>query len=346
MNRFLLPFLIALSLGACKKLPVPNTEYVDTNMYERFAVTSADFVSNSGNNLYFDLNVVAVKNSFTDFEFPDTTFVPYNQNGLVISVESVEKSNFSNNDSYQTIVLLDQTDVDFKFYDGPNIVSSLNRLNKLSKPENGQYFGVGFFARDEYSGNSPINYFKNINNQSLYEHTEQEMMEFITQNYLNLGKATQSNLYDALNNSVDKLIETDLSTNKSVTVVYTNLDDGASSVTYTQIIQKCLANNIKINSIYTGNINYIQYRIAMETGGFIAHTGTISTPLYYVHDLLANNKKEYTLKCKATKASNWGSISYFQAYISAFYEQGVSIFSDEFLRNEVDQVLPIYFKIP
>jgi hypothetical protein len=346
MNRFQLPLLIVLSLGACKKLPAPNLEYVDTNMYEDIAVTSALYESKTGNNLFFDLNIVAVKNSFTDFEYPDTTFVPYNQNGVTITVESIEKNVFSNNDSYQTILLIDETQEDFITYDGPNIVTSLNRLNKLSKETNQQYFGIGYFARDEVAGNSPINYFKNADNQSIFEHTEQDMMGFITQNYLNLGKATQSNLYDAVNDALDQLIATNLSSNKSITLVYSNLDDGASSITYIQIIQKCMINNIKINAIYTGPINYIQYRMVLETGGFIAHINTISTALYYVHDLLANNKKEYTLKCKATKASNWGAITYFQAYLIAFYEQGVSIFSDEFLRNEVEQYLPIYFKIP
>ena len=63
-------------------------------------------------------------------------------------------------------------------------------------------------------------------------------MEFITENYIQLGSAQNSNLYDAINNAVDQLIETSLSNNKSVTIIFSNLDDGGSSITSLQLIQK------------------------------------------------------------------------------------------------------------
>jgi hypothetical protein len=349
MNKILTLLFLLIVFGACKKLPVPKDEFVDPQKYfDNMAVTSVTYENKIGNNLYFDLNVVAMKNTVLDFYYPDSAFKEVSQNGITISVESVLKNTYSNNDNFQTIVLIDQTKEEFKSYFGIDINHGLNRLNKLCKKNENQDFGIGYFARDEVNGESPVYYFKNANTQSLFEHTEQEMMGFITQNYLYLGKAVNSNLYDAINDAVDKLIASTATTNKSVTVIFSNLDDGASAITNLQLIQKCLDNNIKINLISYLNFNFNNIRMASQTGGFVSQVASISTAVYHIHDLLANNKKEYTLKCRATRAANWTSNSFLWFYVHANYFQEINgIYFEEDLYDDldIDQYLPFYLKI-
>jgi hypothetical protein len=337
----------------CSKTTPPPEEFVNRQFwYEDMAVTNVEFVSKSGNNMYFDLHTVAMKNGEFGYYYPDTAFkeVYFTNGNFTVKPDSVYFKEYQENRGYQTIILIEQSVERFASYTGPALVDALNRINKVSDVNIGQYFGIGYFARDEVHGESPAHFFKNENNQSLFEHSEQDIMKFNSEGYTTLGKADASSLYDAIDKAMDHIIANPLSPNRSVTVLMSNYDDGLSSVTPAGLIQKGLINDIKINIIFYENGYYGHIRMATETGGFVSSSNAISllSPVFHLHDLLRGNYKEYVIRCKATRNGSWPTGYIVNGYIDVLYQEEIKgqYFEDDLYDDlDIDQLLPFVFKV-
>lgn len=353
MNKSLIYIVCLISVLGCSKLPEPSEEIIDRQMwYESMIVRKIDFVQKQGNELYFDLYVPACKNGKTGFYYPDSCFeeVYFNNGNITFSPDSIWQQETHKNESYQTIVLIDETALAFKEYSGPPFVDALNRLNKECREELGQYFGLGYFARDEVNGNSPVYFLKGEESQSIFDHNEQEVMRSVVSNYSQLGQAQSSSLYDAIDKALDILINEKKSIHQSVTVIFNALDDGSSSITMNNLILKAQQNNIKINLIGYDNATYEHFRLAHATKGFITYANIISilSPIYHIHDLLAENLNEYVIRCKCTRTANWSVGVSVYGYLDAFYYEEIDgqYFEDDLYDDlDIDQFLPIYLKV-
>lgn len=351
-------FLIILTVISCKKLDPPSEEYIDREFWEdAVTVTKVDYVSRQGGIMKFNLHVVATKNAETHHKYPNATFIPITL-GIPVNIDSVTKIETHNNLPFQTIVLVDETPTGWGPHNTQKLFDALNRMNKLCKPENNQYFGVGFYARDEYFSETPVHYFTN-ESSSIFNHSEQEIMDFICQFYSAIGIPQSSSLYDAMNSSVDKLIADPLSQNQSVTVVMGSNDDGLSTITYANLMQKCIDNNIKINLIASDVPNYNYFQLALSTGGFISdNSGTsisgnhssrnAESVIFHIYDLLAQNYKEYVIHCTATRTTSWMVGQVFNSYLEANYIEEITgnYFEDDLYDDLlINQKLPIYIKV-
>ncbi len=354
MNKY---FYILLSLAlSCKKINPAPDEFIDREFwYDAAVVTQIDFISKSGGDLFFDMHVVTMKNAETNFAYPFSAFKSTSGFSLSTSVypDSIRHNELNLNQPFQTIVLIDETTSDWNSYSDGTFIDALNRLNKLTKVENNQYFGIGFFARDEINGNSPVHFFKNTNTQSLFEHSEYDIMEFISENYMQLGAAYSSSIYDAMNLAVDELINNPLSNNQSVTVLVASFDDGLSLVNSSDLILKCKNNNIKINFLLQSVPSYTYFRMALETGGFVMdnsgtsisgnHLFETETTTFHLHDLLAKNYKEYIIRCRANRLSTWATGYQFNAYLEMNYYEEIN---SDYFEDDLYDDLEINHKLP
>jgi hypothetical protein len=360
MNK--IPFFIILICFGCKKISPPVDEHIDRQFWEdALAVTSVDYVSKSGGILNFDVHLVTMKNAETNHDFPDSTFknVYDLASGTTdILIDSISLSETTNDLPFQTIILIDETPDGYGPHNTGNIFDALNRMNKLCRSDNNQTFGIGFFARDEYFGNAPVYY--NGTSETMFTQNQQEILEFITKFYAALGIPMASSLYDAIDSSVEILIANPLSSNRSVTVVMGNDDDGTSLIPYNTLLQKCIDNNIKINLIVSDNSAYTYFQLALRTGGFIADNNgttysgnhssrTAESVIFHLHDLLAKNYKEYVLHCSAVRTVSWSTGTIFNGYLEASYFQEVegNYFQDDLYDDySLNQFIPISLKIP
>jgi hypothetical protein len=352
MNK--IHFLLLLTVFGCKKIDPAPDEFIDRQFWgEAIAVTDIEFVSKLGGVMKFDLHVVAMKNAATHHLYPDSTFKSVSgfSLGTTITADSITKNEITDNLPFQTIILVDETPSGWSQHNSAVFFDALNRMNKLCKAENNQFFGIGFYARNEYFENSPVYYFKEDVSGSLFEHSEQEILNFICKFYLGLGIPQTSSLFDAINASIDNLISNPLSTNQSITVILANYDDGFSSINYNNLLQKCIDNNIKINLITSDLTSYYLYQLALGTEGFIADVYSsrpAESVVFHAYDLLAKNYKEYILHCSATRVSPWGTGYLFSGYLQAIFSQEInSIYFEEDLYDDfsIDQKLPVSIKV-
>lgn len=356
MNKFLI-FLLLIGLG-CKKIDPPSNEFIDREFWaDAITVAKVDFISKQGNIMNFNMHVVATKNAETHHKYPNSSFFPVSI-GFPITIDSISKNETNNNLAFQTIILIDETPTGWGPQNTRKFFDALNRMNRLCKNENNQTFGIGFYARDEYFGETPVNYFTNENNE-FFNHTEQEIMAFISKFYTSLGIPLSSSLYDAMNSALDKLIANPISQNQSITVIMGSNDDGLSSITYTNFLQKCLDYNIKVNLIASDVPSYNYFQLALSTGGFISDNSgtsisgnhssrTAESVVFHMYDLLAQNYKEYIIHCKATRTTSWVAGTIFNSYLEANYTEEITgnYFEDDLYDDlEINQKLPISIKV-
>lgn len=360
-NKLYLFFILVVSGISCKKLDPPSEEIIERHTWlDAVCVTELDFESVSGNNLYFTMEVAALKNGKTVDVYPDSAF--YSIYGFALSanalVDSVYTIEIQNDNSYQNIMIVDQTGEDFLFVDNGNFIDAMNRNDKLCDAAKNQYCSFGFFARESLNGNAPV-HFVGEENGNIFDHTHQDVMAFLSLNYTNLGSATHSSLYDAIDRSIDKLVADPRSNRKSVTVVCNNNDDGNSALNATSLITKAKSNNISVNVIMQGFTSADLYRLAHETDGFISEGNSTPfggypynlsrTVVYHNHDLLAGNGKRYVIKGHVYRPSLWNSGHTFSGYLVAYcVKEFNSIYFQDDLNDDLDlnQRLPIYIKIP
>ena len=347
-----------LFASACKKIKAPeNLEIVDRDYWlDAIAVTKQNVLSVAGNTITFELELAAMQNAELTTIYPDASFHPDTVNGVIFTPVSIQRVELNEQRSFQTVLLVDASTDDWVYVDDGGFIDAINRLKKLTQSSGGsQTFGVGFFARDVYTGNAPVNFFRNSEG-SLFDHTHQELMQFLSHNYAHLNDATASSLYDAIDKAADELIAHPLSSNQSITVIMGNPDDGQSNATFNTILTKCKNNNIAVNMILQSVWSYNYYRLAHETGGFISDNNgtafyssfpynTSATVLFHVYELLARNDERYIVTCTATKSTAWVSNAVVRGFITAFYyaETGGDFLSSDL---DINQWLPIYFNVP
>jgi hypothetical protein len=351
-----------VTFGACQKLDAPEEIIIDRlGWLDAAGITKIQYLSHSGGNLYFEAEVAAMKNGDIILSYPDSSFFPVT--GLPFStsvlVDSVYQVELSANSGFQNILLVDESSEDWLFVDNGDFVSAMYRIKKLSKTSSSQYCGFGFFARDEQNGDSPVHFFRNANG-SLFEHTDQEIMQFLAQNYPKLGLASGSSLYDAIDKAADVLIANPLSSDRSITVVSGNPDDGNSQISLTNLIQKCQTNGIRINMIFQSYVSYNPYKLALLTGGFISENNstplysgykynTAKTVIYHNLELIMNTGKRYRIRGHINRASNWVSGQEIGAYfvMDYFLDIDSPYFQDDLIDDlDIHHKLPVYIKIP
>ncbi|MBX7093777.1 MAG: hypothetical protein K1X56_03570 [Flavobacteriales bacterium] len=360
-NKLLFLLFLMVTGVSCKKIDAPTDEIVERYTWlDAICVSSLNYDSYSGNNLYFTMEAAALKNGKLVDIYPDSAF--YSIYGFALSanalVDSVYTLEYQNDFSYQNIMIVDQAGYDYQFVDDGNFIDAMNRMDKLCDPSKNQYCSFGFFARESLNGNSPV-HFLGEESGNLFDHSHEEVMDFLSTNYTNLGSASNSSLFDAIDRSLDKLISDPRSTRRSVTVVCNNYDDGSSAVNATALINKANTNNISINVIMQGFSSSDLYRLAHETNGYISEAN--STPfggypynlsrtiVYHNHDLLAGNGKRYVIKGHVYRPSLWNVGHTFSGYLVANYQKEInSNYFEDDLTDDLDlnQRLPIYIKIP
>ena len=353
MNKLITILTIMTVVVSCRKTNPPSEELLNRQFwYEDMTVTNVEYISKSGNEMYFDIHAVAMKNGEFGYYYPDTAFkeVSFSSGNFTVKPDSIYFREYQENSGYQTIILIEQSVQRFSSYTGPPLVDALNRINKVCDASLGQYFGVGYFARDEVHGESPVYFYKNEITQSLFEHSQQDIMKFNSEGFISLGEAEESSLYDAIDKAMDQIIANPLSPNKSVTVLMSNYDDGLSTATTASLIQKGLNNGIKINVIFYENGYYGHIRMATETGGFVSSSNAIAllSPIFHLHDLLTGNFKEYVIRCKATRSGNWPTGYVVNGYIDVSYHEEIQgqYFEDDLYDDlDIEQILPFVFKV-
>lgn len=361
MNKSFLYFLLFIVVG-CKKIEPPSEEYVDRQFWrDALAVTEVKYIAKSGGVLNLDVHLVGMKNAATIHDYP--TYAFKSVTGLVsgttnLNIDSVSVDEVNQNLPFQTIVLIDETPTGWgpRYTDG--FFDAINRLNKLCKNENNQTFGIGFYARDEFFGIAPVNYYPGDLNQ-LFDHTEEEILAFAAPFYSAFGVPQSSSLYDAINSAADKLIAHPLSSNQSITVIMGSNDDGMSSIDYNTLFQKCLTNNIKVNLISSDVPSYSYFQLSLLTGGFIADNSgttysgnhssrTAESVIFHLYDLLAGNYKKYILHCSAIRSAPWSIGTTFNGYLEAHYflEITGNYFEDDLYDDyQLNQYIPVSLKV-
>lgn len=360
MNKTLSIFILLLLFGSCKKNLIPEEETINRiNFPDAMAVTELTYLYDSANTVYFNLEIVAMKNDSIFTIYPDSTFrftsgFPFNTS---ITPIEVQRQELQNNYPYQTVILIDETDPIWIKEDYGYFMNSLIKTVKATNELSGNYLALGFYSRNTLGTNLNVKYIEDNPGQP-FVHEKDAFIRQTGDYFPQLKSENTSSLYDALNDAADLLIANPLSTNQSITVFTTNLDDGASSTTVSSIIQKCKNNNIKINIVNQFLFTYAFYELVFETGGFIMDNDHQAysindgrrayTTMYFLDEILKQNGKRYSVKCKAVKSSSWSTGVVFNGYIKAYIDLEIQspYFWDDLSNDlEIDQYLPVYFKV-
>jgi len=361
MNKSYYIFILLLLFGSCKKNLIPEEETINRTDYpDAMAVTDILFLYDSAGVAYFNMEIVAMRCDSIFTSFPDSTFKFTSGLQLNTSITplQVQRNELQNNLPYQTVILIDETHPEWIKQDFGYFMNSLIKTVKSTSESSGNYFALGFFSRNTNGINENVKYIEDQTNQP-FLHEKDEFIKQTGDYFPNLKTENTSSLYDAINDAADLLIANPLSSNQSITIFTTLLDDGTSTATVNSVIQKCKNNNIKINIINQYTFTYLFYQLVFETGGFIMDNDQPAysindgrkayTTLYFLDEILKNNGKRYSVKCKAQKVSPWTTGFVFNGYIKAEIdlEIGSQYFWDD-LTNDliIDQYLPVYFKIP
>lgn len=357
MNKISGLIILLIIIGSCKKIDVPPDQgIVERDFWlDAIAVTQQKILSVNGGTVNFELEALGMQNGTMTTVYPDQAFLPDTFTGsIIISPVSIQRFEVTQNKSFQSIVLVDASYDWISSSDDGKFIDALNHLKKLtqSSPYN-QQFGIGFFGR-EIDG-APVKFLRS-NTNSLFDHSHQEVMQFLTENYPEITELSDCPLYDAISAAADELIAQPLSSNRSITVIVGNNDD-AQGTTLNAVIQKCKQNNISVNLISQGYWSYNNYMLAHETGGFIGdNNGTkvdayykifaARTMVYHIYDMLAGNGPRYKITCTVSKPTAWNSNTLVRGFITAnYYEEipGGEFISDDLSLN---QLLPVYFRTP
>jgi hypothetical protein len=360
MNKAISILSLLFILGSCKKNLIPEEEIINRNDYpDAMAVTELTYLYDSANTVYFNLEIVAMKNDSIFTTYPDSTFrfttgFPFNTSITPLNIQRYE---IGNNLLYQTVILIDETNPEWIKEDYGYFINSLVKTIKATNELSGNYFALGFYSRNTLGTNLNVKYIEDHPGQP-FVHDKNEFIKKTGDYFPELKSENTSSLYDALNDAADLLIANPLSINQSITIFTTNLDDGASSATVNSIIQKCKNNNIKINIVNQFLFTYAFYELVFETGGFIMDNDQQAysindgrrayTTMYFLDEILKQNGKRYSVKCKAVKSSPWSTGVAFNGFIKAFIDMEIPnpYFWDN-LNNDlyIDQYLPVYFKV-
>ena len=319
---------LVVQIASCKKIPPPTNEMLPVERFhDNIVITGTQYTSKIGNKLYFDVSAVSLKNGKSHNMYHDSAFQNYSQTApsLTIEVQSVDRNESQLNLSYDVILLIDLTQPDFASWVGPEFLNHISRIIRICNQSPDKNIAVGYFARN-VNGNEQVIFCQNPVTGGLFDNDVQYMIEFLGQNFEKIGQFENSSMLDAVNVSVDKLVEYSQSANKSIVLINGNDDDGQSSITSSQLSQKCIANNVSVNYINWGQ-NYCGYiQMALETGGFYGVTNSIGqfeSVVFCIHELLSKNYSSYSLHCMASRPQSWVANSSICAALDVFYYEEI-----------------------
>jgi hypothetical protein len=346
--------LVFLSLWSCRKITSETDEILPVVKFiDNVVLTGVDYVSKNGNKLYFDMNVVSLKNGTSHFDFPDTAFHNYYQTNpeLAIEIQSVERNLVQQDASYDVILLLDLSQPQFASWIGPSIYNEISRLIRICNQSDNKRIAIGYYARNVLDG-EPVLFCSNPATGSIFDNSNEQLIDFLTKNFEKVGEYEYSSMLDAIDISVEKLVELSGESAKSIVLLNGNDDDGQSLLSHSQLIQKCKNNNVSVSYLNWGQ-NYCNYvELALETKGFygVANSiGEFTTVVYCLHELLAKNYHSYKLSCMASKPQTWFPNNTICAPLDVrYYKEVDSPYFDEDLYNdfEVNNFVPLFLRVP
>jgi hypothetical protein len=344
--------IILLAITGCSKLEAPeiNVRGDKGEWYDAMAVTRVDYISHLNSSLNFSMEIAAMRNCELIDLYPDETFNPA-QSGTPIVIDSIKRITSNENDGFQTLILVDETVADLIVHDKGQLIDAINRLYKITSDDSRKQFGIGYFARDESFGFSPVHFYKG-DDGSVFTQDQNSFMDYLVSHQQEMGRPSSSSLYDAMNEALDQLIENPSGEMQSLTVVAGKTDDGNGSANYNSVLNKAIANNIAINIIEQDFPDFLLSQMALRTGGFTAvcddnivpeeskwwYTRRPHTVIYHINELLSGNGKRYKIYLTATLGSgNWNSGSQLLHYIYGNYN------ANDLL---IWQYLPVYLRVP
>lgn len=353
--KYILISMVFLPLMNCKRIEPASEELLPVVKFgDNVIITGINYDSRISNKLYFDITAVALKNGTTQNTlFSDTAFHDYHQTGpqLDVIIENREIGEYSNNNGYDVILLLDLTQPQFKSWTGPSFLNRVSKLITVCSDDPNKHIAIGVYARNVNDLESVL-FCKSSKSGGIFDNDKYELIDFITRQYAKVGEFENSSMLDAISISVDELMELSSSEHRSIVLINGNDDDANGSITSSQLLQKCIDSNVSVNYI-NWDENYCGYvELALATGGFYAVANSISSlesSIYMTDEILSENYKFYKLNCMATKIGSWNTGNYLCAWIDVIdYEEIYSPYFEEDLYNdvEINKILPFYLEIP
>ena len=301
-----------------KLLPPSNTTII---------VRQARYVNNTASELNFEIDLYHVIGDYrihtTNYFYNDLgydTRVNYPSGGNFILVDSGAYNGSSVIPS-SSIILIDESgnydSLDHYNYRSQGLLKLCQDFVGPSK------FLVGGFSKNGKLGIEPIAFFEN--NFSTYT---QSMQPFV----FDLSKRTggESNLYDAVDASLDKLIANGGSTSNIIVLAHAN--DASSAATIDNLITKATINSIQIHIVFIGDPaeTTALAKLSESTHGtFVVcpTTGEMMCSLENFYSILGAADQVYRLKLKYQPSSGtitsgqelWFTIPVYDTYSADDY---------------------------
>jgi hypothetical protein len=318
---------------------------------EATIVTEIGYTSHSGNELLFYLDVVTIEDKGIDWYVQDTSFKAMTVSSVTCTPLSVENITESNDEAYSSILLIDESSDWFTGIEG---IENINySIKKGMKDGKGKY-AVGLYGTENHTGVSPAYFCDENSDGNIFDNSYEYVLEELSLFSQHVETAVKSNLYDALDLAIDKIVSENPPGNHRITLITGKGNEIISSNTYYTILNKCNANNIKIDLVATYPPNVYLKRLVLQTGGFILCNNLYTLPGYYndyitetcyyfMDDLCRKNYKKHRVHCKAVKTTNWLSTSILSGSIGLHY-----LLPSENIYEEIDfdQELPVYLIVP
>jgi hypothetical protein len=242
-------------------------------------VLSSNYNQHNGNEalLYMDVGVVGSGYHVDITSIPDSAFKSMDFPGFELLVQSVNKINLKENNSYSTLFAIEGS-VDWNDLDMLNVRStSLNKSLLESNQNPLNEFGLATFSRRVDLTSQATPWVWEIKpNGSAFNQTYEQSAKVLYSLYNTSG--ISSNIYDAMLLFLDYTYIYASNTNQSVTFLCRNQPDVYNQATPTEVIERAKEFGIKINIIMLGSIQNQMALIALKTGGFINIIG--STPMF------------------------------------------------------------------
>jgi hypothetical protein len=353
MMRFVLYIGLLVTLFSCKKAEIPEGRIAIGIGSPNAFVIGADYINHSGGELFVDLKIGIVGGgdgrditSFTNTVFQDQSFG--NHELIVESVTLTEQMNEAN---YSNLLAIDQSR-DWDDLDAFNMhTKALNKAILDLYDSDGNEMALSSFRNVD--GEDRTSFWFEGSGETLYEQT----YEYLAQSIYNMNNfgGGDANTLEALDYYLDIVVDYASLPNRHITLICQDVVFLPSTISYSGIINKAIANEIKVNIIVINDgYSTVLSQIAARTGGFyntLAHTPTYtttlgdyidkSTPLISSIDrILSQNNTYYTVRVKLEKnVGTWSSGSFvFDPYLINLFDDA----GEGYLNN----YLPFYVQIP
>jgi hypothetical protein len=307
-------------------------------------VMGIQYVSNTSNELVIDMDVSVLTSNDRNVKWvEDSAFKPGTIPYLQYTIESVSQMQYPVRDNYSNLLIMDQSGNYDDFDPANQRLRALNKFFQDVNNDNRANTAFGYFSR---SGNwtDDLFVYNEWANPFKYDYEVAVEQQF----WMTFFEGGTSNLYDAINQSINYVDEFAPTDNKMVTAFVKDTDDGLGMY-YKDVIANALQKNVKINIISIGAYSNDFFEMTYKTGGFLsiidARTlGEVmdkgTTMLGGLNKLLLENLKVYQVRVKIKRligSYTSGSFVRDEMKVQEHLENGTEI---------IYNPLPIYFEIP